>query len=486
MTNTHSGRRPSRSERGIALVLSLFLMMAMSVVGASLMFLSQTETYSSMNYRLMSQARYGAEAGVQKTVNYLINSYTVPTTTGADLLSNFDTTKSPVLCIGAACPTPNAAVVLSATPTTQASNYPVAAVQTAFFNAVSNPGSLPSGSTTVAYAPYATLLSMQQIPVYGGGLQTIQTWQITSDGTINAGRTATVEVTATLESEKLPATMYAAFGTNGGCGALNFKGNNTLTNSYDSSNLALGTSASGGNVGTNGNLTEAGGATINGSLSTPRVGVGSCSSGNVSALTSSGGAAVSSGVVQLPQQVTLATPALPNPLPPTTAYNGNGQILLNGASVGNVTVNANSTLTLCAVGQTCTINVNSITLNGNGQIVIPVGATVILNVAGQSQTTPIDFTGGSTSNASLDPSHFQIQYAGTGTVKVNGGTAASEMLYAPNAAVELSGGNDFYGSIVGATVTDTGGAKLHYDRHLSKSFFTVGNAMMSTFSWKKY
>jgi type II secretory pathway component PulK len=66
--------RNARDDRGIALVLSLFLMMAMSVVGASLMFLSQTETYSSMNYRLMSQARYGAESGIQTTVNYLINS----------------------------------------------------------------------------------------------------------------------------------------------------------------------------------------------------------------------------------------------------------------------------------------------------------------------------------------------------------------------------------------------------------------------------
>ncbi len=319
MTNIEPGRT-SRNEQGIALVLSLFLMMAMSVVGASLMFLSQTETYSSMNYRLMSQARYGAESGIQKTVNFLANSssYTPPSTTGADLLSNYDTTKSPVLCTGGACTTPGP-VVLSAGGTL-ASNYPVLAVQTAFANTVGNPGSLPSGSTTVSYAPYATLLSMQQIKVYGGGYQTIQTWQITSAGTINAGKTATVEVTATLESEKIPATMYAAFGTNGGCGALDFQGNNTVTNSYDSTNLALGISSSGGNVGTNGNLTQAGGATINGSLSTPRVGVGSCSSGNVSALTSSGGATVTSGVVQLPQQVTLPTPALPSPLPPTTSY----------------------------------------------------------------------------------------------------------------------------------------------------------------------
>jgi hypothetical protein len=28
--------------------------------------------------------------------------------------------------------------------------------------------------------------------------------------------------------------------------------------------------------------------------------------------------------------------------------------------------------------------------------------------------------------------------------------------------------------------------KIHYDRNLSSKFFVVGNAMMSSFSWKKY
>ena len=55
---------------------------------------------------------------------------------------------------------------------------------------------------------------MQQIDVYGGGVQTIQTWQITSTGSITAGRTAQVEVSAMLETPKFPAQMYAAFGTN--------------------------------------------------------------------------------------------------------------------------------------------------------------------------------------------------------------------------------------------------------------------------------
>ena len=51
------------NERGIAMIVALFMVLAMSVIGTSLMFVSQTETASSMNYRLMSQARYGAESG---------------------------------------------------------------------------------------------------------------------------------------------------------------------------------------------------------------------------------------------------------------------------------------------------------------------------------------------------------------------------------------------------------------------------------------
>src|SRR5262245_28254677 len=61
------------AERGVALVLTLFLVSAASVIAAALMFLSQTETYASMNYRMMSQARYAAESGVQKAANYLFD-----------------------------------------------------------------------------------------------------------------------------------------------------------------------------------------------------------------------------------------------------------------------------------------------------------------------------------------------------------------------------------------------------------------------------
>lgn len=488
-----------RREDGIALILTLFLMMALSMVAASLMFVSQIDTTTSLNYRLMSQARYGAESGVQKAVNYLINAYTPPATGGADSIASYNATVSPVTFNGQP-------VVLSANAAV-ASNYPVAAVQNAF--SAANQGTLAAGTTNITYAPYATLLSMQEFNVYGGGTRTIQTWQITSNASIAAGRTAQVEVTAILETQKVPAATYAAFGTAATCGAVTFS-NNAVTDSYDSSMLVGGNpsiASSNGNVGTNGNLGVSNNATINGTLSTPRVGVGNCSSGNVTGATASNGATVTGGVVQLPQAITFASPAAPTPTPPTTAFNidstttcaafvatvlppatctgapGNLTITPNGATItwGNVTVQNGTSLTLAGG----TYNVNSITMQNNTTLAVGTGQ-VQLNVAGQGQTTPLVFTNNSLSNPSYDPARFQIQYGGTGTISLDNNTTMSAMIYAPNAALSLLNNGDFYGSILANTVSVTNNAHLHYDRSLSSKFFTNGNPMMTSFSWKKY
>src|SRR4051812_13511902 len=162
-------------ERGIALVLALFLMSAMSVLAASLMFLSQTETYASMNYRMMSQARYGGEAAVQKASDFLLDGtqYAIPTMSNVtDPLTNFDRTVSPVRWN-------NAPVVLSAV-ATKASNYPAPSVQAAFNTAAK--GTLPAGTATVQYGAYATLVAMQLFESYGGFPSVVQTWEITGVG----------------------------------------------------------------------------------------------------------------------------------------------------------------------------------------------------------------------------------------------------------------------------------------------------------------
>jgi hypothetical protein len=492
------------NERGIALVLSLILVMTMSVMAASLMFLSQTETFASLNYRLMSQARYGAESGVHKTVNHLLNSYVPPATGGADPIAAYDTTKSPVQFNGAP-------VILSADAAV-ASNYPVAAAQTAF-NAAGQ-GTLVAGNGNVGYKAYATMLSMQQV----NGNQTVIAWQITANGTITTTHTTTVEVTSILEKQLTPqvSAVYGSFATGATCGALKFS-DGSVVDSYDSTSpLGVGgkpvTTASGGNVGTNGNMSGTGPTTVNGTLSTPRVGVGSCSSGNVTPLSASGGAVVTGGVVHLSQDVVVPDPPLPNPLPPLTpnavgatcAASGSpanctasaGGITLNPAgatmSLGNLSVGAGAVLHLTAG----TYNINSVAMTG-GTLIIDSGP-VILNVAGQSQATPINFSGGDIQNMTFDPRMFQLQYAGTGNIILRAGASSgmgavpnAQQLLAPNAAVTFSQGGDYYGSIVSKTLADTGigGLKLHFDRHLSAAApttFVVGTDMLTAFSWKKY
>lgn len=485
-----------RNDDGIALVLALLFMLAFSSLGAAVMVLSRTETFSSVNYRMMSQARYGAESGVHKAAHFLLNTYTLPGS-GGDPMANYDTTVSPVTYLGQP-------VVLSAIGGV-AANYPVAGVQTLFANA--GQGTLQAGQTTVAYASSATLLSMREVVPYGANTAAVvQTWRLTATGALTGARNAEVEVSAILERQVVPAHTYAAFATNAGCGALSFSGGVT-TDSYDSSNMTIVggapvTDAQSGHVGTNGNLTEGGGSVINGSLSTPRTGVGNCNNGAVTALTLQGGAQVTDGITALPQAVQYSLPDPPSPAPPTTNVTLNSSSLCDtlalttgsctgtagsltvdpgGAtvSIGNLKVTAGATLTLHAG----TYNINSLQLTGGSTLAIASGP-VILNVAGVAENTPIDFEGGATANNTFDPSLFRIHHAGTGTLKLTGGTTTSAIVYAPLASATVAGGADFYGSILAAAVTVTGGAQLHYDRRLSRDFFIVGPQMMSGFTWR--
>jgi hypothetical protein len=483
------------NERGIALVITLFLLAVVSMLSASLMFLSQTETYASANYRQMSQSRYGAEAGAQSAMNYLQYTYVVPGDV-TDPMANYNVTVSPVTYLGKP-------VVLSANPAV-ASNYPVAAKIAAFNAAV--PGTLAAGNSNINYTAWAQLVSMRQFQMYGGATGVVQTWQITSDGSIPGSRASTEEIVSTLEQQIVPAAPYAAFAEDPSCGALTFAGNEVI-DSYDSSSMVMSggspvTQASGGNVGTNGNLTLSGTATIDGKLYTPRTGVGSCAVGAVDALTLKGGATVTEGLVQLPAPQMLALPATPSPMPPTTGTSftktsgcgaapsctsaGADVTLTGGTSaaplvLGNVDVSTKGFLHLTAGYY----NFNSITVSSNAGVVIDSGP-VVLNIAGASQPTPIDFSGGSVTNGGFDPSKFQVLYAGNGNIKLVGGASTAMMIYAPAANASFPASNaTFYGSIMAQDVS-ANGAQIHYDRHLSTLFFTTGNHMMSTFSWKKY
>jgi hypothetical protein len=499
---------PRNGEQGIAILIALFMMLALSVLGTSLMFVSKTETLSSHNYRLMSQARYGAESGIHKAANYLMSSgygSVMPGTAG-DALTNYDLTTSPVKWGGNP-------VVLSST--AASSNYPVASVKTAFAALFSGSGgTLDVGDAPVTFTATATLKSMRQITdATAGTTVVIQSWELAGQGSIAGARNATVEVSSVMERQTTPIYAYAAFATYSGCAALDFAGG-AQTNSYDST-AALSSGApvltnDSGNVGTNGNLKEVGNSTaINGTLSTPRAGVGTCSDvQNVTALTQSGGATVSGGLVQLSQAVSYPTPATPSPLPPTTATDFKKNTgcpsgfatycatSTNGATytppsastvitLGNVTMNAGAIVHLNAGIYV----INSLSQNGNAQIIVDSGP-VVIQVAGVGQTTPVTINGNglvnTTQSGGFKPENLQISYAGTGTIKMNGGSGTSALIYAPNADVTISGGGDLYGALVAKTLSDTGGAAIHYDRRLKNSTMTAGNYLMSAFTWKNY
>ena len=496
-------------ERGVALVFTLFLMAALSAMAVSMMFLAQTETSASRNYKTMSQARYAGEAGVHRALHYLSSTAYTSLVTST---SGFDTTVSPVTYSGNP-------VVLA--PVATNSNHPSGTIKAAYAALFSGVSMSVGSGATVTYSATATLLSMRQMAVYGGTTGVVQTWRIDAVGTVPGALPATVEVGALMERNSAPAETYAIFATGAGCGAITMSGN-VHTDSYDSTSMTMSggspvTQASGGSVGTNGNLSIGGQVTVNGNLDTPRTGVGNCSNGNITALTTSGRADVSGDTIQLPQAKTYPTPLAPSPMPTTgtlgissascasilgyltpliqqCAVSGsNITIRANGQPIvlPNVALSGGVTLTIeGGTSPNVTFNVNSFSMSGNSNLVLgntPANTSVTMNVAGTGVTGDVvDFTGGTFMNATFDPSRFQILYAGTGTMKFAGGSQAAATIYAPNASVSMHGNGNFYGSILSNQFTDTGGASVHYDRSLASKFNVLGNHVMSSFSWQKY
>lgn len=489
-------------ERGIALIATLFMVMLLTVLGSAMMFVSQTEAISSLNYKTMSQARYAAESGVHAAANHLLYTYAPPSSNVNDSVAFYNMAASPVTLVSNGNP-----VVLSSEPSVTA-NYPYDAAKTAF--AQGTTGTLSAGIGTATYTASARLVAMRQITdSMTGQPAVLQTWEITGRGTVPGAGAAQVEVSAILERQMVPIYRYAAFAQDSGCSALKFGGGAT-TNSYDS-RLYSGSGtptldAYGGNLGTNGNLQELGtSTTIHGSLSTPRSGVGSCSDANVTALTLSGNPTLDDGVIQLPQAITWPTPAAPNPMPgtgnvdfkKTTGCAGGltAPICVDNAGVGaTITPNGTDPVVLGDVkvtgGGVLRMNAgtyifNSLSFTGNSTIQIDSGP-VVIKIAGQDQTTPLDFTGGTAVNNTFDPSKLQFIYGGSDAIKLTGGSAMAGLVYAPNATMSFGGGGDFYGAVIANKVTDMGGASIHYDRALDTGGVTQGNPTMTSFTWRSF
>lgn len=472
--------RRNHPETGVALILALLILLVLSVLAAAIIFVTQSETWASSNHRAMMQARYAAEAGAQKALNYLTYPSFTPANPGL-----LDLTKYPVQYNGAP-------VILSGMTPAVPANYPADAADAAQQNAFSAAlnASVPGAGVPASYQVYAKLLSYQG--------PNVQTWEITSQGNVASIRNAQAQVVMRVEKHGTPLFAYGVFASGNTCGAITFSAS-SYTDSFDSSAGNYGTTVqtSGGNIGTNGNMVLSGSAKVGGTLSSPNGGTGACSAGAETAVTSSSSVnPPTQGLVSM-APVNLPAPPPLSPVPPTTAMSMSGncgtvpgctvvnlatkQVALPPGQYGDVTASGGTTVHLSAG----TYNLNNLVLSGGSPIVVDSGP-IVINIQGASVSKAIDLSGGSITNSSGVPSNLQIYYGGSDTVTLSGGSGSYGIVYAPNAPTTMSGGSAWFGAVVAKTLTNSGGSPIHYDRALQNTLVSGGQFYPISFAWSKF
>ncbi len=291
--------RPARHtnrESGVALILALICLMLISALAAAIIFSTQSELWTTANYRSVTQARYGAEAGLQQTVNWLQSTWVAPASPNNLDGTNFSLTTFPVKYKGGTCSTsPYCNVVINASAQGLTGTYAFDSATNSTFatafttTALPLPAPLPanvSSSFTPTYTVSAQLLEAEN----GGSAGWITTWKVFSQGNVGNAKVQLVAIvnkvlTTSSSSNTAPSFKAAVLATGTGCGPSNkgvvdMNGGNNHTDSYDSSlaanknNKSPATIGNGGDVIAYGNLNISSGAKIYGNLFTPQYNVG--------------------------------------------------------------------------------------------------------------------------------------------------------------------------------------------------------------------
>ncbi len=266
---------------------------------------------------------------------------------------------------------------------------------------------------------------------------------------------------------------FGLFATSNSCSAITLNGG-SITDGYHSLDPSgniwpyggSNVDALGGSIGT------FGGVTLTGSNTTVGGYVGYPSSGSPCATpysTSGGAHATATPPTQTfdPTTINIPMPSPPNPLPPTSNKNINKNTTLPPGNYGNINISGGATVTM-APG---IYNINSLSMTGNSILQISPAGQVVFNIAGtgvSSGQNVLNLSGGTISNTTGSPVNLVVNYAGTSKISVSGGANTSVVVDAPNSDVAITGGTDVFGSIIGHTITDTGGTKYHYDESAAR------------------
>jgi hypothetical protein len=505
-----------RREKGVSLLFAMFTLLLVTALAMGMMYVSSTETSVNSNFKASETAYFAARAGVEEVRDRMLPAN--PNTLTPQLPTTLPGPSTGVLYVLANGVTP-ADITNSAPsnrlfddelchdwgpnsfggmtyypPNVRCQNLPAGGAGTWFttaptvapFSASANPvdykwvrvtlkendsaayrvdSSGPPGANKVCWngisevvvpnnATACDALSPTANPVY-----LVTSLAVTPGG---ARRMIQQEIAQT----PIGGFPYGLFATGRGCGALNLSGG-SQTFGWNSSTGV--TSANGGNVGSNGNMSFGGsGTAVHGTSGSAINGIGNCNQGN--GITVSGGASYGTNTT-IPIQ-SLPVPPLPNPLPPTTGcqagYCYNSSQPLPSGAYGNVNISGGATITLTGgpPNSPAIYTMNSITVAGGSAIVITGGA-VVLNIAGIHQQNPINLAGNSIQNTTGLPSNFVINYGGSNNISLSGGSQAYAVINAPNANITFSGNSNFYGQAIGATIATTGATNFYYDQSLN-------------------
>ena len=520
--------RSTSSERGIALFFAIFTLLLLTAITFSLVFMSNTETVVNSNYREEQIAYFAAKAGIEEARARMMASdpspltlpLTAPTTAGgilyivnnagvANAVQPWSATNAYIddeLChdgYGLAGLTVVAPDVRCTTVPTSTTYY-TSVASTAPFNGTSNalpykwvriaaklngtvegPGTTATNTTYDVNAGVGTgstlvcwdgvdehVLTLANCNAMSNANATYMTnvYTLTSLAVSPAGARRMVQSEVALNpSTPFP---YGLFAQSNACPAITFTGNNPSTDSYTTAGggtYATTHTNSGGDIGSDGGV-AVGNGNVHG-----KVGVLAAPPGNGSCSTPLsigpngtmvGTPACPSGVAAscyMAQSYTFPTP--PTPVGPTNSSYSipscggkkSGDCMVPG-TYGNISENGTLTLT------PGTYNINTLSMGGNALIqVVPAGA-VVINVAGIGGGTVVKIDGNGITDDTI-PSDFVINYGGTGTVSLAGNGTSTALLNAPNAAMSLQGNGNFYGSIVGSTISIGGNGSFHFDRN---------------------
>ncbi len=208
----------------------------------------------------------------------------------------------------------------------------------------------------------------------------------------------------------------------------------------------------GGDIGSNGTVTLAGNTHVHGDAGSPDTVI--ASGGNVDIYGTNSSDAptnklepITDAEMQYAQQVSNAPAGFT--ITGASSYNPSTHALSVTGGAGSITFN-----------QSGVYYFSNIYVASRSQFIVPPGVKVIIYMTGN-----LNLLGQSVQNTSLKPENLQIYSTGD-SVSFGGGAGSYLSVYAPNAAINLLGSSDTWGSFVGKSFYNAGGAKVHFDEDL--------------------